>query len=94
MGISYQELQSDCEWSHRNTGIITKLDGIKKINAAAYSNGTTANINTATVSNQYQFKANGSVTVGPKLASVQTISANGGTGATYSNIICINSKIS
>ena len=77
------------------TGIITKLDGIKKINAAAYSNVTTAaNINTATVSNQYQFKANGSVTVGPKLASVQTIAANGGTGATYSNIICINSKIS
>lgn len=22
MGISYQELQSDCEWSHRNTGIL------------------------------------------------------------------------
>ena len=87
-------VQSIGTYTTNGTGIITKLDGIKKINAAAYSNSATVNINSATGQNQYQFKATDTVKVGPKLASVQTIEDNGGTGATYSNIICINSKIS
>lgn len=79
-------------YTTNGTGIITKLNGIRRINSAAYSNSATANIPSSNVSGS-TFKFEGSA-VGPKIGSIQTIAANGGTGAEYKNIICINNKIS
>lgn len=79
-------------YTQNGTGIITKLNGIRRINSAAYSNSTTTvNIPNSNVSGS-TFKFEGSA-VGPKIGSIQTIAANGGTGAEYKNIICINNKI-
>lgn len=73
------------------TGVITKLNGIKRINSAAYSANNGAIPTTNPAGNTFQYSG---TAVGPKVTSIKTISANGGTGAEYKNITCINNKIS
>ena len=76
------------------SGVVTKLNGIKALNVASHKDGTSVAIptNASDVATN-KIKYSGSE-VGPTLTQIQTISgANGGTGATYKNILCINNKI-
>ena len=79
------------------SGVVTKLNGIKAINNATHStvaSGQTANTITDADVSTNKFKYDDNNTVGPKVAEIKTIGgANGGTGTTYNNIVCINNKI-
>ena len=80
------------------SGVVTKLNGIKSINVASHGTGTV----TISVGNTDADKAKVATNkikhtatddVGPTVSAISTISGNGGTGATYNNIVCINNKI-
>ena len=81
------------------SGVVTKLNGIKSINVATHGSGTGVDIPVAdTTENKGKVATNkishsGDSEVGPTVSEISTISGNGGTGATYKNILCINNKI-
>ena len=77
------------------SGVVTKLNGIKALNVATHKDGTNVTLPalaTDVATNKIKYSSNSSA-VGPTVYTISTISANGGTGATYSNILCINKKI-